>query len=491
LRAMGNGNSPLRFTAAGAVLLSSAKIEGELDCSGAAFENPCTSQDSDRVAFNAERASVGGPVALRPWVGDGKVLSPFTAKGGVRLAQAEIGGDLDCTGGTFECPDGDAIHAERVSVKGPVLMRSWVTEGVVLSSFIAKGVVRLFAADIGSFECDGATFQNPRGEAINAHLIQVKGPVFLRAMGNGNSPLRFTAAGAVLLSSAKIEGELDCTGGQFNGFLSLEGASVQALRDDVKSWPSQGLLELDGFAYQRFGGEAPTAAALRLEWLHRQSALRMPFLKRLIGYLRQTERGTPASVTEGPRSGQQMPPFRMQPYEQLIHVLRAAGRESDARNIAIQKQVDLRKSGQLGLRARLWNLMLGFFVGHGYQPGRAALFALLVIAAGTYVFERAKQDGAMESTDRAVNTSASPSADPQFNPIVYSLDVFLPIIDLHQEDEWLPNNVAPTGRLEQLSEWLRIPGEWFYWTYTWLHISLGWILTTFIVAALTGLIKKD
>jgi hypothetical protein len=47
----------------------------------------------------------------------------------------------------------------------------------------------------------------------------------------------------------------------------------------------------------------------------------------------------------------------------------------------------------------------------------------------------------------------------------------LPVVDLHQQDSWIPREHA----------------QWWAWT----SILAGWILTTAVVAALTGLIKKD
>ena len=43
--------------------------------------------------------------------------------GEVRLLGAEIGGDLDCTGGRFESPGGCALNAERARVEGAIFLR--------------------------------------------------------------------------------------------------------------------------------------------------------------------------------------------------------------------------------------------------------------------------------------------------------------------------------------------------------------------------------
>jgi hypothetical protein len=51
------------------------------------------------------------------------------------------------------------------------------------------------------------------------------------------------------------------------------------------------------------------------------------------------------------------------------------------------------------------------------------------------------------------------------------LDVLLPVVDLGQQTAWTPNGVA----------------RWF----TWASILAGWVLTTAVVAALSGLLKGD
>jgi len=66
---------------------------------------------------------------------------------------------------------------------------------------------------------------------------------------------------------------------------------------------------------------------------------------------------------------------------------------------------------------------------------------------------------------------------PLFNPFIYSLEVFVPLVDLHQERYFLPSGAAPGG-------------AWFR-GYFWLHIILGWVSSTLLVAALTGLVRRQ
>jgi hypothetical protein len=551
------------FRSEGEIRLFHARIGTALDCDGARLLNPSTPEEPNRFALNAEGISVGASVYLRPAMAGGKVLRRFTAEGEVRLFRAQIGHTLECIG-TFKNPGRTAINAEAVSVKGPVLLQSLVNaNGELLATFTAEGTVSLFGAEIGgSLECGGATFEGADGVALQAEAASVKGvvllrilvvddryvcpfsakgevrlahtkmgsgldcsggefkadqnslslvalnlsgaavsgPVYLRSWSTDDDTLLFSAEGRVAVFGARIDGELDCRGARFAEFVNLEGASVHALRDDEDSWPEQGRLELDGFAYQRFSGASSASAGSRLEWLHRQHGYRIHLFDRLLAALRRWTR-IGATRLRRKLGIRPRPAFRMQPYEQLIRVLRAEGREEDARKIASAKQSDLRKSGQLSLSGRLWNLMLGVLVGHGYRPGRTLWIAIAVVALGVLVFANAEDSCAIgpAKVDQVANPSRQPcwvlpSDYPKFNPAMYSLDVFLPIINLHQEDYWLPNGAPPTGwlaRPAELGSQAGIPAGSLYWIYMWLHIALGWILTSFIVAALSGLIKKD
>jgi hypothetical protein len=120
----------------------------------------------------------------------------FTAEGEVRLFNAQIGGNLDCSGGTFKNPlqnqlpesSGRALSADGINVGGGVFLRE---------HFAAEGEVRLLGAQIGgTLDCGASTFRNPperdvtqSGKALSADQIKVEGSVSLRS--------GFTAEGEV------------------------------------------------------------------------------------------------------------------------------------------------------------------------------------------------------------------------------------------------------------------------------------------------------
>jgi hypothetical protein len=60
---------------------------------------------------------------------------------------------------------------------------------------------------------------------------------------------------------------------------------------------------------------------------------------------------------------------------------------------------------------------------------------------------------------------------PAFQPAIYALDVLLSVVDLDQQANWIPEGAA----------------RWFAWA----AILAGWVLTTAVLAALSGILKRD
>ena len=67
---------------------------------------------------------------------------------------------------------------------------------------------------------------------------------------------------------------------------------------------------------------------------------------------------------------------------------------------------------------------------------------------------------------------------PAFNPIIYSVDTLLPIVDLEMQGAWIPDARA---------SWWGIGAR----VYLWLHIALGWFFSLLAVAGFSGLIKPE
>lgn len=462
------GNVFLRtgFKADGEVSLIGARIGGNLDCYDGRFTN------TGAVALNADAVKVDGSVFLR----DG-----FRAEGDTRLVGARIGGDLACDNGKFINKGAIALSASDLKAEGRVFLRG---------DFKAEGEVRLAGTVIGvTFDCQNGQFINKGGRALGADRVKVEGDVFL---SNG-----FSAEGGVHLVGATIAGDLDCENARFinenaksffadglrvrrnlrmcKGFrasgevslvsatinrffywmrvqspeevtLDLRSAKLGTLRDEKQSWPEKGKLLLHGLVYDEIHNTAPRDAKTRIDWVRRQRA------------------------------------FYPQPYEQLAAVLRKSGDDAGAKRILIAKNKDKTRLTKLTWSECVWYRLFGPIIDYGYRPWRAAWVGLVLVLLGWVCFSAGYR--AEVITPAKENTDASGG----FCALVYSLDVFVPLVDLRQAEYWLPN-ANRAGELH-ISEKLQLPvsGKVLRY-YLWFEIIAGWVLTTLLVVGLTGLVR--
>jgi adhesin HecA-like repeat protein len=407
------------FTAAGEVSLFGAHIGGDLALNGATLTNP------DGRALHADGLTVDQNMVCR---------EGFSAIGEVRLPGAHIGGQLSLSGATLANPDGYALSADGLTVDQDMVCR----EG-----FSAIGEVRLPGAHIGgALDLSGATLTNPDGDALSADRLTVDHHMLCRQ--------GFSATGQVHLLGAHIGGQLDLSGATLTnpdgrtlnlqelraGGLLLRAltkpperadfmhARVDALVDEAASWPRQA--DLDGFVYDALYERRPVSARQRLDWLARNPR----------GYIPQ-------------------------PYEQLAAVYRRAGRDQDARTVAIAKQRRRRRT--LHLLGKAWNLLLYATVGYGYRMWLAIVWLLLLVAVGWWRFDRAHPAHLV--------AAKPPGQRPWFHAGIYALDLLLPFADLGYQGAWIATGTAR-------------------WLYLGWNLA-GWVLTTAVVAALTGLLKRD
>jgi hypothetical protein len=208
------------------------------------------------------------------------------------------------------------------------------------------------------------------------------------------------------------------------GTVDLVGAHVRVLVDEQASWPAA--VRLRGFTYDTLDN-TKISVRERLGWLARDPD----------GY-------TP------------------QPYEQLAVTCRRAGDEQAARRVAIAKQ--RRRRAELTWPGKVWSGLLDGLVGYGYRTWQAGLWLAAFLLAGVAVFAHAH-------THQQLTPAKQPNELQHFNPLVYALDVLLPIVNLGQEGGWVPHRFAAVC----------------FWVLT----LAGWVLTTAVVAGLTGVLKRE
>jgi hypothetical protein len=202
------------------------------------------------------------------------------------------------------------------------------------------------------------------------------------------------------------------------GTVNLQHSSISTLHDDPGSWPAE--LLLDGLRYDILDPQLP--AARRLTWLARDSRGHLP-----------------------------------RPYEQLAASYRTLGSDGDARTVLLAKQRARRAA--LPWCARTWGYVQEITVGYGYRPARAALWLAALLGVGTVVFA-ADQPPAFSGT-----------AAPAFNPLAYTLNLLLPVMNFGQAHAYDPRGIE----------------QWLAYALT----IAGWTLATTVTAGIIRVLRRD
>jgi len=477
-----NGNILMNknFDAEEMVDFRGAIVNGRIECIGAHFK-----KSKAKFAFCAETAKIGG----------GIILDEAIIVGGVSLAGAKIGVMLQCEGARLINEKAQSLFLQGAEIGG----------NLSLSKMESIGEVNLTMAKVdGNLECDQSRFINQEARTISAEGIRVNGNIYLRNdfQSSGEISLMNSFIGqdlvcskghffnnaadkyALLIEQSEIKGKASFRSAEIRGSvgftrakisnhliwiglvspelttLDLRYAKIGAIWDEERSWPSKNNLWLKGLVFDEFDSRSLKDIGIkaRIKWIRLQPSDR----------------------------------FYSQPYEQLALVYMKEGREEDAKQVLIEKNKDASFTSQMSFFGKQWYRFLDLTIGYGYRPFRALWCMFAIIALGWICFGLGNYHELM--TPSKIETYIPPSTIkeekifspnyPKFSFVIYSIDAFIPVIDLNMKNHWLPN--ANKG------------GKWFrYFTsgellriYLILHTFAGWILTTIFLIGLTGLIKK-
>jgi hypothetical protein len=190
-----------------------------------------------------------------------------------------------------------------------------------------------------------------------------------------------------------------------------------------------------------------------------------------------------------------------QPYTQLAAVYRAIGQDEQASTVLVARAERIGELAPAFSAQGLWYRYLGRLIGYGYEPFRAIKIGLVIIALGAVIFAIGGHRNLMAETKLAERVLSqegeagvvSPTY-PRFNAIVYSLDVFLPFVDLNQVCYWIPGEKPGKPRksrncLMHLGPYsLKVSG--LLHCYLWFQTLAGWTLCTLLAAAVTGIVQS-
>ena len=238
---------------------------------------------------------------------------------------------------------------------------------------------------------------------------------------------------------------------EHGAIVNLSGASARFLADDEQSWPAPGKLSLDGFDYRAIATDSPQKASIRLKCLGLQ------------------------------------PGFYPQPYRQLAKVMREGGNDAGAVTVLIAME-DSRLANS-GTFWRIWGGFLKGTIGYGHRPLLTLFWSLIVVLLGWAFAAIGARTGVMRPTWPESVPHSQEASYEEFHPLIYSLDVFLPFVDLHQEHYWWPDARA-SGHFALFGHDMRISGRILRY-YLWLQVIAGWLLSAIFVAGVTGLLRND
>jgi len=423
------------------------------------------------------------------------LLKGSSFSGTISLGGARIEGDLDCSGAKLEVKKGRALFADGAEIGGDVFFRKDSGSAAENPIFEASGEIRMVGATIkGDLSLLGAKLTRTEKSALTADGADIGGNVsFSKSLvSSGTIRLRGAGIGAYLDFSDADVAEVDCANLRLTGdllwkgiqkpakpFLKLTGASVKNLRDDIESWPEQDKLLLNDLVYEELTLEpqprdAREGTRARIEWLKRQPDKRyirpQPWMQ-LSKYLEARGRHREAKHVLYELHRLQARKLKWHPLEwvgsRLFHrrslqVLPGESSEED-------------RSVFTYLR-RAWAI---FFAWLEEAPARILWLIGTTLFLGTLIFSGTDRSGAMiPSTKDRYDPQASSAMEhyPPFQPFVYTLENALPMAKLGIDDKWMPD---PTR------------GSYlFLATSRWLLILLGWFYAGVLGAALSGRFKE-
>jgi len=153
-------------------------------------------------------------------------------------------------------------------------------------------------------------------------------------------------------------------------------------------------------------------------------------------------------------------PYDLSVYTDLEEYFKRLGdvRSADLAYIARRRREGTESHGF----ARVWNIFLDWSVGYGRRTERGFLWGIIIVFAGWLLFR-----------DRAgMSPQKGEYSCREYSAFWYSLDLFLPVIDLQARNVWMP---------EQKRRFAR--------NYARFQTVSGWIVLTLGLGAVTGLLK--
>jgi hypothetical protein len=522
------------FVALGKVDMVGADIDGQLDCGGAYLANSAgISLDLNGARIRQDvfisQSDVSDTIGFQ-WG------SRFIADGEIDLTGADISGELNCQGGQIFGAWGRALTVVAARISQRVSLHE---------NFSASGEVNFTQTEIGDIVCAKCVLAHPGGRSFTGARMSVSGNVSFndaeiegvvnlrraKILGDATfESLRFHPPGSPALEHDETEADPDFPVGK-NGLygnamsvsgrllwrdiaigadtvLHLQNAKLGLLSDSETDWPQAGNLRVDGCVYDRFEErQRNEPARSRLEWLRRQTLYKPQTYKQLADVFRESGREGAAVTVLVERDDV----YRAELRRSLVERLRGGASPGKSGTAAptTQSRMQAVRSRLEGIGRWMWDasrwavlLPLKVTVGNGYRPLQAFWPGFALVIVGTFVFSYGNFHRVIVPSDKEAykyyfscqTKQPPPRSYEEFDPLVYSLENFLPLIELGQRKSWSPR---PSGIAQETNCLLPPAPPQNGWLlshmrgYLWVHTILGWFVAGMFVAGVTGLVRKD
>ncbi len=236
----------------------------------------------------------------------------------------------------------------------------------------------------------------------------------------------------VNFEEVKVGAATTFTGCRFAGYVSFKDAKFTALDFSKVTWPAahddNPWLWLNGMTYSRI-----SAGSEKDSW------------QNLYNLVQRTAHGSAYSADV---------------FSHLDDYYRKLGYPRQA-NTFFRAQKKRERAEVLSGASKAWSFFLEQFVGYGRSPERAIFWSVAVIGFGCVMFRPNRME-----------PQKSEYSARKYSPFWYSVDVYLPIIKLHDAEIWKPK-------------------EEYVMTHVWrrVHTILGWALIPIAIATWTGMLS--
>ena len=389
-----------------------------------------------RNGVSIEHAVIVDPVGLRNAV----------ARYEVNLLECRFEAEVDFSKSVFE----NTLSLAGSTFQGPVNFSAMkIGRAVTFDQANFSGEVNASLMDVAGVFTARETHFNSHTGAVNFASLKVNGDAFFT---------RATFAGPVTFQYAHFAENWRCEGSEFTnaaalanfeavqvgattsfadasfaGYVSFKDARLGTLSFSKIKWPTTHLdhpwLWLNGMTYQRI-----SAGTEKDSW------------NNLYDLVQRTARHSAYSADI---------------YTSLDDYYRRLGYPRQA-NMFFRAQKQREREEVLTGFAWAWSFFLDWFVGYGRSPQRAIFWSVAIVGIGCLVFRPERME-----------PQKSEYSARKYSAFWYSVDVYLPVIKLHDAEIWKPKEEYVLAHV-----WRRI------------HTVLGWALIPIAIAAWTGMLSR-